>query len=66
MVGRAIHGLDLALLVGAEDQRLVRLMEGQSNHTRQLLEELRIAAEFEGPGLMRLEAVVSATFASFL
>lgn len=50
MVGHAIH--DLALLVSAEDERLIQL---QSNHIRQLLDELGIAAEFEGPGLMRLE-----------
>ena len=53
----AIQSLDLAFLVGAEDQGFVRRIEVEPNHVRQLLDELRIAADLERAGLMRLESV---------
>lgn len=51
----AIQGLDLALLVGAKDQGFVRRIEVEPHHIRQLFDELGIAADLEGAGLMRFE-----------
>jgi hypothetical protein len=54
---RAIEGLDLALLVDAQHQRLVRRIQIQSDDVGQLLEEVFVAAQLEGLDPMRLEVV---------
>jgi hypothetical protein len=54
---RTIQGLNLALLVNTEDQSLVRWIEGEPDHVRQLLDTLEIATECERLDLMGLEAV---------
>jgi len=43
-----IQGLNLTLLVGTEHQSLVRRIEVEPDHIRQLLDKLRVSAEFEG------------------
>lgn len=53
---RTLQRLDLALLVHAEDQRLVRWIEVQPNDIAHLLDEERIAGELEGLAAVGLHA----------
>ena len=61
---RAVQRLDLALLVHAQHQRLVRRVQVQADHVAQLLDELLVAAELEGLGQVGLEAVLRARCAA--
>ena len=54
---RAVQRLDLALLVDAQHQGLVRRIQIQPHDVGQLLDELRVAAQLEGLDPMRLEVV---------
>lgn len=53
----AIEGLDLAFLVDAQDQGLVRGIEVEPNHIVELLDKLLVPADLEGPDEMGLEVV---------
>jgi hypothetical protein len=53
---RAVQGLDLALLVQAQHQRLVRRIQVQPDDIAHLLDEQRVARELEGLAPMRLQA----------
>src|SRR4051812_37229373 len=53
---RAIEGLDLALLVDADHQRLVRRIEIEPDNVAHLLDELWIGRELERLGAVRLQA----------
>lgn len=54
---RAVQRLNLALLVGAQHQRVLRRREVQSNNVFELFGEARIIAQFEGLNAMRLETM---------
>jgi hypothetical protein len=45
-----VQGLDLTFLVSTEDQGFVWRIQAEPDHSRQLLHELGIATELEGPG----------------
>ena len=47
----AVQGLDLTLLVAAQDQRMFRRIEVQARDVQQLLDERRIAIELKGLNL---------------
>ena len=53
----AIEGLDLALLVDAQDQGLVRWIEVEPDDIVELLDKVRVPADLEGPDEMGLEVV---------
>ena len=53
---RTLEGLALALLVGAEHQRVLRRIQVKPHHVAQLLDEERIGRELEALGPMRLKA----------
>ena len=50
-----IQGLDLALFVNAEHQRVVGRVQIQAYHVANLLDEERIGREFEAARAMRLQ-----------
>jgi hypothetical protein len=50
-----VQGLDLALIVGAEDERPLRRIEIQPNDVAHLLHQLRISVQLEGVRTVRLE-----------
>ena len=54
---RALQRLALALLVAAQDQRLVGRLEVEADHVPELGLELRVVRQLEGPGEMRLDRV---------
>ena len=53
----AVQRLDLALLVHAQDNRLVGRVQVEANDIGKLLGEAGVLGELEGPHLVRLEAV---------
>ena len=55
---RPVEGLDLTLLVNAQNKGLVRRIEIQADNVAELLNEVLIAAELEGLDQMRLEVVL--------
>lgn len=55
---RPVEGLDLALLVDAQDQSFVGRIQIQADHIAQLLHELLVPAEFERLDQMRFEVVM--------
>ena len=52
----ALQGLDLALLVDAEDQRLVRRIEVEPHDIAHSIHEERVVRELEGFAAMRLQS----------
>ena len=52
----ALERLTLALLVHADDQRIVRWAQIQAHHVAQLLYEERIRRQLEALGAVRLQA----------
>ena len=54
---RSIQGLDLALLVHAQHQRLVWWVEVEPHHVSQFADEVGVPTQLEGLGAMRLQAV---------
>src|SRR5450759_424098 len=54
---RAVEGLDLGLLVHADDERVRRRVEVQPDDVNDLLFQVRISAELEGLDPMRLKVV---------
>lgn len=52
---RALQRLTLALLVHADDQRVVRRAQIQAHHVAQLLDEERVVGQLEAFGAMRLQ-----------
>lgn len=54
----AVEGLDLALLVDAQDQGLVRGIEVEPDDIVELLDKLLVPAELEGPDEMGLETML--------
>ncbi len=52
---RALQRLTLALLVHADDQRVVRRAQIQAHHIAQLLDEERVVGQLEAFGAMRLQ-----------
>src|SRR4030067_2236916 len=55
---RPVEGLDLTLLVNAQNKGLVRRIEIQADNVAELLNEVLIAAELEGLDQMPLVVVV--------
>jgi hypothetical protein len=53
---RALQRLDLALLVDAEDERLVRRVEVQPGDVARLVDEQRVGREAEALRAVRLDA----------
>ncbi len=54
---RAVQRLDLALLVAAEDERVLGRIQIQPDHILELFGKARIVGDFEGARQMRLEPV---------
>ena len=52
----SVEGLDLALLVGTQHQGVLWRVQVQSNHIDQLLDEMRVIAQLEGPDQVWLQA----------
>src|SRR6185437_11495139 len=55
---RAVQGLDLALLVGAQDDGMLRRVEIETDDRLKLFSKLGIVADFERPRQVRLEAML--------
>lgn len=53
---RSLQGLDLALLIDAEDDGVLRGIEVEPHDVADLFDEERIGGELEVPGAMRLDA----------
>jgi len=53
----AVQSLNLALLVGAQDDGVLRRVQIQAHNIFQLLDELRIVAELEGSHPMRFQSM---------
>ncbi len=53
---RALQRLALALLVHADDQRVIRRAQVQADHVAQLLEEERVVGQLEALRAMRLQS----------
>src|SRR4249920_1935698 len=56
---RAIQGLNLALLVDAQHDRLVGRIEVEADYVSQLFDKPRVAGQLEILGAMRLEVVAA-------
>src|SRR5215216_3512545 len=54
---RAIEGLHLALLIAAEDDRMLGRMQVEADHILELLHKLRVLRDFERPHQMWLQAM---------
>src|SRR5436190_3247652 len=54
---RAIERLDLALLIAAENDRMLGRIQIEADHILELLHELRVVGDFEGPHQMRLQSM---------
>ncbi len=52
---RAIQGLNLALLVAAQNERMVRRIEIQPDNIHQFVDEVGVAAEFESSDMGRFQ-----------
>src|SRR5215471_14545571 len=50
------HSLNLALLVHAEDQRVIGRVQVEPHDVAHFLDEQRVGRQFEGLGAMRLQA----------
>ena len=55
---RAIQGLDLALLIAAQHDGVLRRCQADPDHVGELLQKLRITGKFETFGQMRLPSVI--------
>src|SRR5580704_13856684 len=55
---RAVQGLDLALLAGAQHNGMLRRVEIETDDRLKLFSEFGIVADFERPRQMRLEAML--------
>lgn len=55
----AVEGLDLALLIARQHQRMLGRAQIQAHHIDQLLGKLRIVRDFECRDQMRLQAIVT-------
>jgi hypothetical protein len=54
---RAVEGLNLAFLVGAQYNGMLRRVEVKTDYRLELFSEVGIVADLEGPGQVRLETV---------
>src|SRR5688572_10283094 len=54
---RAIEGLHLALLIAAEDDRMLGRIQVEADHILERLHKLRVIGVFEGSHQMRLQSM---------